>query len=264
MPVRTLVSAVGRRTIDGVTEFGYACALCAESVFWLIAGTFLHQRVRAASVFRDAMAIGVRAIPIAALLCFAVGVMLAIQGIDTLKPYGAQNKVVLGIALSVTREFAPLIIGILVAGRSGSAITARLGTMVQAQEVDALRVIGINPVRYIATPLLLAMLLMVPALTVIGEFMALFGGAVYTALELHMPPGAYVDLAFSIIDANDITQGLVKSTIFAIIIVLIGLINGFQVRGGAEDVGRATTRSVVLAISFIVLADMVFTYLLNH
>lgn len=263
MAIRTLVGGIGRRTLRGVEEFGYVTFLLGESLYWLIAGKFRHQPVRVPAIFREVMAIGVDAIGIAAMLCFAVGVMLAIQGIETLKTYGAESKVVIGIALSVTREFAPLIVSILVAGRSGSAITARIGTMVEAQEVDALRVIGINPVRYLAAPLFLAMLIAVPALTILGDFMGILGGAAYSALELQISFGVYFDRTLEALTVDDIRQGLIKSLVFAVIIAMVGLSNGFQVRGGAEGVGRATTRSVVLAITFIVLADMVFTYFLN-
>lgn len=263
MAMRTLVGGIGRRTLKGIEEFGYITLLLGESLYWLLAGKFRHQSVRLPAIFREIMSIGVHAVGIASMLCFAVGVMLAIQGIETLKTYGAESKVVIGIALSVTREFAPLIVSILVAGRSGSAITARIGTMVQAQEVDALRVIGVSPVRYLAAPLLLAMMVALPALTVLGDFMGIFGGAVYSALELQISLGVYLDRTLEALSVDDIRQGLIKSVVFAVIIVMVGLSNGFQVRGGAEGVGRATTRSVVLSITFIVLADMVFTYFLN-
>ncbi len=263
MAIRTMVGGIGRRTLRGIEEFGYITVLLGESLYWLFAGKFRHQPVRVPAIFREIMMIGVAAVGIASMLCFAVGVMLAIQGIDTLKTYGAESKVVIGIALSVTREFSPLIVSILVAGRSGSAITARIGTMVEAQEVDALRVIGVNPVRYLAAPIFLAMLVAVPALTILGDFMGILGGAVYSAVELQMSFGVYFDRTLEALAIDDIRQGLIKSAIFAVIIAMVGLSNGFQVRGGAEGVGRATTRSVVLSITFIVLADMVFTYFLN-
>jgi phospholipid/cholesterol/gamma-HCH transport system permease protein len=210
------------------------------------------------------MSIGVYAIPIVSLLCFSVGVMLAIQGIATLKVYGAESTVVLGIALSITREFAPLIVCIVVAGRSGSAITARIGTMLESQEIDALRVTGISPARYLAAPLLVAMLVAVPALTILGDFMGMLGGGVFTSIELNMSLDAYVQRSMDVLAVDDIRQGLLKSLVFAVIIVMVGISNGFQVRGGAEGVGKATTRSVVMSISLIVIADMVFTYFLNR
>ena len=210
------------------------------------------------------MQIGVTATPIVIVLCFSVGMMLSIQGLETLKPYGAQAQVVNGIALSVTREFSALITGIIVAGRSGSAIAARIGTMSESQEVDALQVIGINPVRYLAAPALLAMIIAMPVLTIFGDFMGMLGGAVYTNYELGMPIDIYMNRSFDAIVVFDVMQGIYKSIVFAVLIVIVSVLNGFQVKGGAEGVGLATTRSVVMAISIIVIADMIFTFFLTR
>jgi phospholipid/cholesterol/gamma-HCH transport system permease protein len=263
-PLNTFITNVGRRTVNGVEEIGYVTALFVEALFWLVAGHWHQQRVRLESVFQEAMLIGVQAVPIVAILTFSVGVMLTIQSIETLKIFGAESKVVIGITLAVTREFSPLIVGILVAGRSGSAIAARIGTMQESQEIDALRVIGINPVRYLVSPVLLAMLIIVPVLTLLGDFMGILGGGIYVALELQMSLDIYLSRTLEVLTVVDLYQGLIKSVVFAIIISLVGVSNGFQARGGAEGVGLSTTRSVVLAISFIVLADMIFTYFLNH
>lgn len=261
--VRT-IEQLGRRTVAAIEEIGYITALFGESLYWLFLGKQRNQPVRLSSVFREAMLIGVQAIPIVAVLSFAVGIMLAIQGIETLKKFGAEGQVVVGIALSVTREFAPLIVGILVAGRSGSAMTARIGTMHESQEVDALRVIGISPIRYLAAPILIAMLLMLPTLTILADLMGLLGGGLFTAAETQTSMGVYFAQTYEVLSVDDVRQGLVKSLVFAVIITLVGISNGFQVKGGAEGVGRATTRAVVLSISGIVMADMVFTFFLNR
>ncbi len=233
-----------------------------EALYWLFIGKFYRQPVSIPTIFQEIMKVGVQAIPIISALCFAVGVMLAIQGIETLKRFGAESQVILGIALSVTREFAPLIVSILVAGRSGSAITARIGSMQESQEIDALRVIGINPIRHLVAPSLMGMVIAVPMLTILGNLMGILGGGVYVGLELNMPMGVYVDRILDVISVNDIGQGLSKSVVFAVIVALVSVSNGFQISGGAEGVGRATTRSVVMSISLIVLVDMVFTYFL--
>lgn len=256
--------SVGRSTVRGVEEFGYAGGLLAESLYWLLLGRWRKQPISTSAVFVQMMQIGVSAIPIVAMLAFAIGVMLAIQGIHTLKIFGAENKVVLGIAISITREFASLITGILVAGRSGSALAARIGTMVVNQEIDALRVIGISPVRHLVAPAILGMLVMMPALTVLANIAGLSGAAVYTALTLDMSVNAFSQETLDAITTEDVLQGLIKSLVFAVIIVLVGTSNGFSVRGGAEGVGLATTRSVVLSITYIVLADMAFTYFLTR
>jgi len=259
-----LLEQLGRKTVAAVEEAGYLTTLLAESLFWIACGPFYRQPVRIASVFTQMMQIGIAAIPIVFVLSFAIGVMLAIQGIHTLKAFGAEEQVVLGIAFSVTREFGPLITGILIAGRSGSALAARIGTMQVNQEIDALRVMGINPVRYLVAPALLAVLVMVPTLTFFSDLAALFGGAVYSGIEMGLSFDAYVHQSLDVLEVDDIMQGLIKSVVFAVIIVMVGVVNGFAVKGGAEGVGRATTRSVVMAISCIVIADMIFTYYLNR
>lgn len=189
--------------------------------------------------------------------------MLAIQGVATLRQFGQELFTVDLVAQAATREFSPLIVGILVAGRSGSAITARIGTMHESQEIDALRVIGINPVRHLGSPVLAGMLIAVPLLTLLGDFMCIFGSGIFTSLELGISLDFYLDRTMEVLTMNDLRQGIVKSFVFACIISLVGVSNGFQVGSGAEGVGRSTTRSVVLAISFIVISDMIFTYFLN-
>lgn len=259
-----IVERVGRASIALVEEFGYFLALTAESLYWIAWGTVRRQPVRVSATVQQMVEIGLAGLPIVFMLSFAIGVMLAIQGIHTLKQFGAETQVVLGIALSVTREFGPLITGILVAGRTGSALAARIGTMSVNQEIDALRVMGINPVRYLVSPVLIAMVVMMPLVTLFADFAALFGGAVFCKLELGLSYAAYWDQTTSFITLDDVSQGLAKSVVFAILIALVGVSNGFMVSGGAEGVGKATTRAVVLAISYIVLADMMYTYFLNR
>lgn len=259
-----ILEQLGRRMVSAVEEAGYIFALLVESLFWIFCGPFYKQPVRIPSVFSQMMQIGIAAIPIVFVLSFAIGVMLAIQGIHTLKTFGAESQVVYGIAFSVTREFGPLITGILIAGRSGSSLAARIGTMQVNQEIDALRVMGINPPRYLIAPALLAMLIMVPVLTFFSDLAGMLGGAVYSSLEMGLSYDAYAHQSIDILTTDDIMQGLIKSLVFAIIIVMVGVVNGFSVQGGAEGVGKATTRSVVMAISYIVIADMLFTYFLNR
>ncbi len=254
----------GKACADLIEELGYYLALTVESFYWITWGAIKRQPVRISACAQQMVDIGISGLPIIFMVSFAIGVMLAIQGIHTLKQFGAETQVVLGIALSVTREFGPLITGILVAGRSGSALAARIGTMTVNQEIDALRVMGINPVRYLVSPVMIAMLVMMPLVTLFSDFAALFGGAIFCKLELGLSYSAYWDQVTGFITADDVGQGLWKSGVFAVIIALVGVSNGFMVSGGAEGVGKYTTRAVVLSISYIVLGDMVFTYFLNR
>ena len=171
------VSDRTQETVADDTRFGLAEV--SESAL----GRRRRQRY-AAAVFEEMMEVGIRAIPIVSVLAGTVGIMLAIQGIHTLKIFGAESRVTVGIAFSVVREFAPLITGILVAGRSGSALAARLGTMNINQEIDALRVMGINPVRFLVAPPLFAMLVMLPLLTFWADVIGLLGAGLYVSVEL--------------------------------------------------------------------------------
>jgi len=212
----------------------------------------------------EMMQIGIRALPIVTVLSATIGIMLAIQGIHTLRLFGAESRVTLGIAFSIIREFAPLITGILVAGRSGSALAARLGTMNINQEIDALRVMGINPVRFLVAPSLVAMMVMVPLLTFWADLVGLLGAGVYVSIDLGMSLGAYVDEVLDLTSVGDLTHGLGKSIIFAGLITLVAVVNGASVTGGAEGVGRATTRSVVQAIAGILITDMLFVFIVTR
>lgn len=255
---------IGRATLAGVKEFGYAAALFFESLYWLFVGRRWRQPVRMDSVVREMMQIGILALPIVTVLSMTIGIMLAIQGIHTLRLFGAESRVTLGIALSITREFAPLITGILVAGRSGSALAARLGTMNINQEIDALRVMGINPVRFLVAPSLVAMVVMVPLLTFWADLVGLLGAGIYVGIDLGMSLGAYVDEVLNVTSVEDLTHGLGKSIIFAALITLVAVVNGASVTGGAEGVGRATTRSVVQAIAAILITDMLFVFIVTR
>ena len=264
MSVRAFTEALGRRMVGGIEEFGYGAALLAESLWWLIAGPARNQPVRLSAVAGEMVRVGVAAIPVVGILAFANGVMMAMQGIYTLQDFGAESQVIPGLALSISREFASLIVGIVVAGRSGSAIAARIGAMQMSQEIDALRVMGINPVRHLVAPILLALLVMMPALTVLAAALALTGGGLLCAWELHMSLATFWEQSLAAVETPDIWQGLAKSLVFAVLITLVACINGFSTSGGAEGLGMRTTRSVVLCIATIVVADMIFTFFLSR
>jgi phospholipid/cholesterol/gamma-HCH transport system permease protein len=259
LPVRALED-LGRATLRALATLGFGAHLLAQSLAWIAFGRRRGQAVRPASVFAETMQIGVRAIPIVSLLAGTVGVMLAIQGIYQLRRFGAEEQVVIGVAFGMTREFAPLITGILVAGRSGSALAARLATMTISQEVDALRVMGINPVRFLVVPSLLAMLLSLPALVVWADLVSLLAAGAYVSSELGMTLHSFFSQTLDLLDAGDVMHGVWKSLIFAVLVALIGIVDGSAVAGGAEGVGRVTTRSVVHGITAIVLTDMLFVF----
>jgi len=252
---------IGRRTVSGLDEMGYAAALFFEAIYWTLAGWRQRQPVRVNSVFAAMAEIGVAAIPIATLLAGTIGLMLAIQSLYSLGLFGAEAYAYIGIALSVVREFSPMIMGILVAGRSGSAIAARLATMNINQEVDALQVMGINPIRFLVSPVLLALVVMMPCLAMWANMVSILSAGLYVSAALNQSFGAFLNDTLEILKIEDVWHSLGKAALFGIIIALVGVVNGSLVEGGAEGVGRVTTRSVVLSVPLIVVADMIFAYL---
>jgi phospholipid/cholesterol/gamma-HCH transport system permease protein len=266
-PLRGLLpwlDRLGRRSVQSAADLGYAGMLLLESVWFLAVGWRRGQPVRIRMIFEQMRQVGVDAIPIVSMLSFTIGVMLGIQFISALGEFGAESQVIIATAKSITREFGALITGIVVAGRSGSSFAARIGSMSVSQEVDALAVVGIDPVRYLVAPALVAMLVMMPVLTVIADLVAILGAGLYATGPLDMSMSAYLINTLQQIEPRDLWEGLSKSVVFAVLITLIGVSTGFSVSGGAEGVGRATTRAVVLSISAIVVADMLFSFFLNR
>jgi phospholipid/cholesterol/gamma-HCH transport system permease protein len=260
----TFFEVIGRRVVEFLFQVGLCASYFFESFFWLILGRPRRQPVRVATVFAEMMDVGIRAIPIIGVMAATIGVMLAIQGIHTLRTFGAESQVTIGLALSMTREFAPLMTGILIAGRSGSAFAARLGTMTINQEIDALTVMGVEPVRFLVAPAVFACLVMVPALTFFSDAAGLLAAGLYVGAELGISLPAYVEEVFAIITRDDLLHGLAKSVIFGALIAVIGVANGALVAGGAEGVGRFTTRSVVQSISAIIVTDMIFVFVVTR
>ncbi len=258
------LALIGKATVRMVAGFGYAGVLLVESLYFACVGWHIGQPLRLRAIAEQMRQIGSDALPIVVLLAFTVGIMLGIQFVAALSEFGAQSQVVVAVAKSVTREFGALITAILVAGRSGSALAARIGSMMVSQEVDALAVIGVEPVRYLVVPALIAMLVMLPALTVFADTASIVGAALYSASTLNVTPLSYLSQTLALIDTGDLGQGLCKSLVFAVLITLIGVSTGFSVSGGAEGVGRATTRAVVVSICCIIIADMIFSFFLNR
>jgi phospholipid/cholesterol/gamma-HCH transport system permease protein len=252
---------MGRSAVEGVSEVGLGAVLFGQSLFWIAMGSRRAQPVRIAATFARAMEVGIGAIPIITMMSVTVGIMLAIQGIYSLRIFGAQDQVTVGIGFAVVREFGPLITGILVAGRTGSSLAARIGTMRISQEIDALQVMGIEPVRFIVAPALIAMAVMVPLLSLWADLVMLAGAGWYIGVDIGLSFPAYVDRLIEIVRVEDVMHGLYKSAMFSVLITIVGVINGVGVTGGAEGVGRMTTRSVVQSISAIIVTDMIFTFI---
>jgi phospholipid/cholesterol/gamma-HCH transport system permease protein len=217
---------------------------------------------RLSALFSQMVNIGVASMPTVALANFLLGIVLAIQGAGQFEKLGATDLVASLVAFSILREIGPLITAVIVIGRSGSAITAELGTMKVAEEIEALNVMGIDPVKYLVVPRLLAMILMMPVLTVLGEGIGLFAGWLISVASLHLDPIFYVKNSIDAVEQKDLFTGLLKALIFGGVVGTVSCYYGIQVEGGAEGVGRSTTKSVVTCLTSMLAMDALLTTLI--
>jgi len=202
---------------------------------------------------------GVDAIPIVVLINFLVGFVVAYQAAAQLRPLGAEIYVADLVGLSITREMAPLMTAIIVCGRSGAAFAAELGSMKVSEEIDALRTMGFGPVRYLVLPRMVALVLVMPVLTLIGDFVGIMGGFLVASHSLDITLTAYITEMQTVVFLWDIVSGLVKSMVFGGAICLIACQQGFATTGGAEGVGRRTTSAVVSILFSLIVIDAAFT-----
>ncbi|MSP43114.1 MAG: ABC transporter permease [Alphaproteobacteria bacterium] len=204
-------------------------------------------------------AIGLNAAPIVALISFLIGVVLAYQGATQLRQFGTEIFTVELVAISVLREIGILLTAIMVAGRSGSAFTAQIGSMKLNEEIDAMRTLALDPVEMLVLPRVLAVILVLPMLGFISDMMGLFGGGVMCWLVLDINPALFLQRLHEWVPLAHFWVGLIKAPFFALMIGLIGCYEGLQVEGSAESVGRLTTKSVVEAIFMVLVLDGVFS-----
>jgi phospholipid/cholesterol/gamma-HCH transport system permease protein len=207
----------------------------------------------------QAMVIGVGAVPVVSFITFFIGIIMALQGAYELKRFGALQLVADTVAISITRELGPLVTAIVVIGRSGSAFAAEIGTMKVTEELDALETMALHPIGFLVTPKLLAMLVMMPCLTIWADFMGVLGGSVFGVTGADYTFSSYFAATFDALFMRDIITGLVKSIVFALVITGVGCQEGFSTGSGSEEVGRSTTAAVVTSIFLIVVVDLVFT-----
>lgn len=234
-------------------------AFIGETTLALV-GCFIHpSRFRWRSVFSNIQISGFNALPIVGLLAFLLGVVVAYQGSDQLKQYGANIFVVDLIGLSMLREFAPLITAIIIAGRSGSAYAAQIGSMAVTEEIDAMRTLGISPQEMLVLPKLIALVIALPLLTVFADLLGVFGGMLMAYTQLNVGFGEFLDRFVYAVSPTAFLIGVGKAPVFAAIIVIVGCFQGFNTKGGANNVGQQTTRSVVQSIFLVVVADALFS-----
>jgi len=207
----------------------------------------------------QAMAVGVTAIPVISFITFFIGVIMALQGAYELRRFVALYLVADMVAISITRELGPLVTAIVVIGRSGSAFAAEIGTMKVTEELDAIETMALHPIAFLVAPKLLAMLVMMPCLTIWADLMGVLGGSVFGMMGANYTFGTYLAATRDALFIRDIITGLVKSAVFGLVITGVGCQEGFSTGTGSEQVGRSTTAAVVTSIFLIVFVDLVFT-----
>ena len=206
---------------------------------------------------------GFDALPIVGLLSFLIGIVVAYQSAAQLRKYGANIFVADVVGLSMLREFAPLITAIIIAGRSGAAYAAQIGTMSVTEEIDAMRTLGIAPLEVLVLPKFLALVIALPLLAVFADVLGVFGGMIMAKAHLGVGFGDFLERFVTAVSITDYLIGIGKTPVFAAIIVVVGCYQGFRTKGGADSVGRQTTRSVVQSILFVIVADSMFSIALS-
>ena len=258
-PTPTVLERVGRSTEAAFEQTVALLSFVGECAIAL-AGCVAHPaRFRWRPVLYNIRSAGFDALPIVGLLSFLLGVVVAYQGADQLRQYGANIFVADLVGLSMLREFAPLITAIIIAGRSGSAYAAQIGTMAVTEEIDAMRTLGIAPLELLVLPKVIALVIALPLLTVFADVLGVLGGMIMARAQLGVGFGEFLDRFVKAVSITAYMIGIGKAPVFAAIIAVVGCFQGFRTKGGADSVGRQTTRSVVQSIFLVIVADALFS-----
>lgn len=258
-----LLAGIGRWVWNGMRGLFDMLAFIGESALALLHALAQPSRIRWRPIMRNVQLAGFEALPIAGLLSFLMGVVIAYQGADQLQQFGASIFIADLVGLAMIRELAPLLTAIIVAGRSGSAYAAQIGTMKVNEEIDALRTIGVGTQDLLVLPKMLALMIALPLLTVYCDVTGVFGGMLMASYQLDISFDVFIDRLGEAIALSSFLTGLFKAPIFAAIIVLVGCFQGLQVSGSADSVGRQTTVSVVQSIFLVIVADALFSVVFN-
>ena len=245
---------LGRAVMENVEEMGKILLLFISVLAWMF-----RPPLKLRNIFKQMEFVGVKSIFVVVLTGTFTGMVMALQGYHGFRMFSAESLVGGTVALGMTRELGPVLTSLMVTARAGSAMAAELGTMRVTEQIDALYVMAANPVKHLIVPRVIAGVLMVPVLTVVSDFVGILGGYFVGVHILGINPGVFIKNITRLVELNDIYNGLVKAACFGLILSLIGCYKGFNTRGGAEGVGRATTEAVVLASITILISDYFLT-----
>ena len=252
-----LLELIGRALLRVLEELGRFFQMLGSAASWLIRPPY-----DVAELFRQMVRVGVDSIPVVFLTTLFTGMVLALQTFNGFKRFHAESLVGSVVALSLTRELAPVLTALMVTGRVGSAMAAELGTMRVTEQIDALTALGTEPVQYLVVPRVTASVLMLPLLVILGDFVGMYGGYLVAVQLLGANPITYIDNSFQFLEISDVTSGIIKAAVLGLIFSLLACVRGYYTEGGAEGVGRATTRAVVSGSLSVLFADFFLTKLL--
>jgi phospholipid/cholesterol/gamma-HCH transport system permease protein len=261
-PVNWLTHAlerIGYSWADAALHAVNLCEFFGEVVVTLVRAIFQPRRFRINAIVRQMFEVWLRALTIVGILCFLIGVVLAYQSVQQLRAFGAETFSVEAVAIAIGRELGVLLTAIIVAGRSGSAFTAQIGTMQVNLEVDAMRTMGLNPIEWLVLPRIMALTLSMPLLAFWGVISGLLGGAFACSIYLDFTVAQFFERLRDTVGIWNFYTGMIKAPVFGFIIAAIGCYEGLQVTGSAESVGRLTTKSVVESIFFVIVLDAIFS-----
>lgn len=252
--MKKIIEIIGKNVINFIDAAGGIFQLLLQTIRFSF-----HRPLKLERLLYQMEFIGVRSLFVVILVSTFTGMVLALQTYTGFKRFGAESVMGGIIALSLCRELGPVLTSIMVTARAGSAMAAEIGTMKVTEQIDALFVMAVNPVKYLIVPRVLASVLVVPILTIISDFTGIVGGYFVGTKLLNVNEGVYINRTIDILELSDIYNGLLKSTIFGLLLSIIGCYKGYYTKGGARGVGKATTEAVVLACVVIFIADYVLT-----
>jgi phospholipid/cholesterol/gamma-HCH transport system permease protein len=252
--VSAFLDNLGRMVIRNVEETGKILILFVSVLHWMI-----RPPLKLRHIFKQMEFVGVKSVFVVILTGTFTGMVMALQGYYGFRMFSAESLVGSTVALGMTRELGPVLTSLMVTARAGSAMAAELGTMRVTEQIDALYVMAANPVKHLIVPRVIAGVVMVPALTIVSDFMGILGGYFVGVPILNINEGAFVKNITKLVDLDDIYNGLIKAAFFGLILSLVGCYKGFNTTGGAEGVGRATTEAVVLSSISILISDYFLT-----
>jgi phospholipid/cholesterol/gamma-HCH transport system permease protein len=248
--MHSFLAVLGEPLIRFINESGRIVLLMWSTLRWSVRRPF-----RVHLLFKSMEEIGVKSLPVVIITAMFTGGILALQSYSSFKRFNAESLIGTMVAIALCRELAPVLTGLIVAGRVGSAMAAELGTMRVTEQIDALYTLAVNPVHYLIVPRFLASVIMLPILTLIADGLGIAGGYLVATKVYNLNATVYVRASFNFLEYDDVYSGLIKAAVFGVVIAIIGCYKGFYTRGGAEGVGRATTTAVVISMMMILIVD---------